>query len=54
MEIINNKKRFRYLSGVIKFITEFRSRTLEEDIIKFEISFDEDEGYYYLSYEYRW
>ena len=52
MEILSNKKKFRYLSGVIKFISEFRKRTLEEDILKFEITFDG--YYYYLSYEFRW
>jgi len=52
MEILSNTKRFRYLSGLIKFITKFRKETKEEDILKFEIKFDG--YYYYLYYEFRW
>lgn len=52
MEILSAKKRFKYLSVVIKFITKFRNRTKEEDILKFEITFDGH--YYYLYYEFIW
>lgn len=52
MEILHDEKQFRYLSGVIKYLTKIRESTREEDIIKFEISFNG--YYYYLRYEVRW
>ena len=52
MELIENGKRFRYLSGVIKFMNEIKRNTREEDIEEFSVSFQN--GYYYLKYKYIW
>ena len=52
MELIGNSKRFRYLSGVVKFINEIKKNTKEEDIEFFKIEFKN--GYYYLEYKYIW
>jgi hypothetical protein len=52
MEILENEKKFRYLSGVIKYISEFRKNTKEEDIVEFEIKFNG--CYYILNYKFRW
>ena len=50
---LENRKRFRYLSGVIKHLEELKKDiTCEDDILKFEITFNG--FYYYIKYEYRW